>query len=206
MAHPPGRSGHFSTLPDWRPQSYARPRRRSPAMPALSHRLFLVLFFAMLLTAPGCYTMRGSEGGAEVKLAPGEGRRVTPADVALPQGYKIEAVATGLTFPTGVAFDRDGRPHVTEAGYSYGESFTTPRLLRIEQNGQPTVVASGPSGQQNNGPWNGVLFYEGNFYVAEGGTARGGRILRVTPDGQIITLVDNLPSVGDHHTNGPCVG
>ena len=154
----------------------------------------------------GCYTMRGSEGGGQAKLAPGEGRRVNPADVALPAGYRIEAVATGLTFPTGVAFDKDGRPHVTEAGYCYGEAFTTPRLLRIEQNGQRTVVASGVSGEQGNGPWNGVLFYEGNFYVAEGGVTRGGRILRVAGDGQVTALVENLPSVGDHHTNGPCIG
>ena len=174
-------------------------------MPIAARSLSVILFGAML-TLSGCYTMRGSEGGAQAKLAPGEGRRVNPADVALPPGYRIEAVATGLTFPTGVAFDKDGRPHVTEGGYSYGEAFTTPRLLRIEQNGQRTVVASGPTGEQGNGPWNGVLFYEGNFYIAEGGVTRGGRILRVAPGGEITPLVENLPSVGDHHTNGPCIG
>lgn len=31
---------------------------------------------------------------------------------------------------------------------------------------------------------------------------REGRILRITPDGQITALVDGLPSMGDHHTNG----
>jgi hypothetical protein len=33
-----------------------------------------------------------------------------------------------------------------------------------------------------------------------------GRILRVTPDGQLTPLVSSLPSLGDHHTNGPAIG
>ena len=45
--------------------------------------------------------------------------------------YRVEAVTTGLTFPTDVTFDDSGRAYVIEAGYSYGESWTTPRLLRI---------------------------------------------------------------------------
>lgn len=33
----------------------------------------------------------------------------------------------------------------------------------------------------------------------------GGRILRITKDGTIQPLIANLPSVGDHHTNGPAI-
>ncbi|EMR03989.1 PQQ-dependent sugar dehydrogenase [Cesiribacter andamanensis] len=34
---------------------------------------------------------------------------------------------------------------------------------------------------------------------------QGGKILRVSRDGSITTLVEGLPSLGDHHTNGPVI-
>lgn len=33
-----------------------------------------------------------------------------------------------------------------------------------------------------------------------------GRILKITPEGTITPLIENLPSTGDHHTNGPAIG
>ena len=159
---------------------------------------------ALIVLLPGCFAVRGSSGGGQIKSTAGAAttRPVDPADVALPAGYRIEAVATGLTFPTAVAFDDQNRPHVIEAGYSYGEAFATPRLLRIERDGRSTVVAQG----SDNGPWTGVAFHRGNFYVAEGGVRRGGAILRISADGKVTRLIENLPSKGDHHTNGPAVG
>jgi glucose/arabinose dehydrogenase len=88
-----------------------------------------------------------------------------------------------------------------ESGYCYGEVWTTPRLLRIEPNGTSTVVATGGS----NGPWTGVAFRDGSFYVAEGGVLEGGKLLRISADGKIDAIVDGLPSFGDHHTDGPAV-
>lgn len=139
-----------------------------------------------------------SRGGGQTEF---EGpRRVDPTDVALPAGYRIESVAEGLTFPTGVAFDAEGRLHVVEAGYSYGEVITTPRLSRVEGDGSLTTVAEG-----DNPPWNGVAFHDGAFYVA-GGTLSGGELLRIEPDGRTTPVLQGLPSLGDHHTNGPVVG
>ncbi|MGI9178996.1 MAG: PQQ-dependent sugar dehydrogenase [Longimicrobiaceae bacterium] len=154
---------------------------------------------ALLLLLSGCYGLRPSAGGGQTTFT--GPREIRPADVALPEGYRIEAVATGLTFPTAVAFDEQGRAHVLEAGYSYGEEWTVPRLLRVEPEGALTEVARG-----ENPPWNGLDHHRGAFYVAEGGHARGGRILRVGQDGRITPLIENLPSLGDHHTNGPAVG
>ncbi|HZW09867.1 MAG TPA: hypothetical protein VFF69_08180 [Phycisphaerales bacterium] len=151
------------------------------------------------LVLPGCYALHSSEGGGQTR-EPGA-REVNPADVALPAGYRIDAVATGLTFPTGVAFDDAGVPHVVESGYSYGEVWTTARLLRLETDGSLTELATG-----ENGPWNGLAFHEGAFYIAEGGQKEGGRILRVGPEGRVQVVVDGLPSLGDHHTNGPAIG
>lgn len=148
----------------------------------------------------GCYMMRPSSGGGQTNFTPP--RPVSTADVALPAGYRIEAVATGLTFPTGVAFDDAGTPYVVEAGYAYGEEWTVPRLVRINPDHSTSEIARGAK----NGPWNGIAYTKGNFYVAEGGQMEGGRILRISPDGKITALIGNLPGKGDHHTNGPAIG
>ena len=158
---------------------------------------------AALLSIPlslaGCWSILPSRGGGQTGFS--GPRQVDPAGIALPEGYRAEVVATGFTFPTGVAFDDQGGIYVLEAGYSYGEVWTTPRLLRVESGGRPTVVATG-----ENAPWNGVVFHDGAFYIADGGEKNGGRILRVGIDGAISPVVEGLPSLGDHHTNGPAVG
>jgi glucose/arabinose dehydrogenase len=146
----------------------------------------------------GCYLLQpGSGGGEDARTA----RHVDAGDVGVPPGYRIEAIATGLTYPTALAFDAEGRPYVIEAGYAYGEDFATPRLLRIEADGRTTVIATG-----EHAPWNGLAFHDGAFIVAQGGTQGGGRIVRIGLDGTIAPIVEDLPSVGDHQTNGPAIG
>src|SRR4051812_5598039 len=100
--------------------------------------VFLGLFIAL---TSGCYVMRPSWGGGKTEFTPP--RKVDPADVALPAGYRMEALAQGLTFPTGVTFDNAGGLYVVESGYCYGEVFTTPRLLRIEPDGATKQIAVG---------------------------------------------------------------
>jgi glucose/arabinose dehydrogenase len=163
-------------------------------------RLTTLLTTALLATTiTGCYKLRGHYGGP--KSFEAVARRVDAADVAVPPGYRIEAVAQGLTYPTGVAFDAQGRTYVLEAGYSYGEVWTAPRLLRLDAGGPKEIYVGG-----KNGPWTGLTFHNGAFYVSEGGALEGGRILRITPEGAMSVLVDKLPSLGDHHTNGPAIG
>jgi glucose/arabinose dehydrogenase len=143
--------------------------------------------------------MRSSRGGGQISSV--SSRKINASDIALAPGYKIEAIASGLNFPTGVSFDDKGELYVIEAGYSYGEVWTEPKLLRIEKKDSSVTIAKGA----RNGPWTGITFYDGNFYVAEGGEAEGGKILRISMSGEIKSLVEGLPSIGDHHTNGPVV-
>lgn len=155
---------------------------------------------ALAATMTGCYVMRPSSGaGQSSKPTPAQR---TAAAIATPSGYQVELVASGLTFPTGAAFDDAGQLYVVESGYSYGEDFTEPRLLRVGNDGQVQVVARGAKG----GPWTGVTFHGGDFFVADGNVLEGGRILRISRDGAIRAIVTALPSFGDHHTNGPVVG
>lgn len=155
---------------------------------------------ALLLLAPtGCYRIRHSDGGGETNFRPPRG--VDASDIDVPPGYHIEPVAMRLNFPTGITFDDNGRIYLTEAGYSYGELWGEARLLRLEDDGSRSVIAS-----SNNGPWNGVVWHDGFFYVAEGGQRDGGKILKISPEGKVTSLVEGLPSFGDHHTNGPVIG
>lgn len=101
--------------------------------------------------------MRASNGGGQIKHL--KLRVVNPDDVASPPGYKFEMVAKDFTFPSAVAFDEQGTLHVIETGYSYGEVWGEPRLIRVENNGAKTVVARGT----RNGPWTGITFHNGFF-------------------------------------------
>ena len=147
-----------------------------------------------------CYSVRPSKGGGEI-ARPAPGRPVDPGDVLVPEGYRVEVVARGLTFPTGVTFAPDGAPVVVESGYSYGEAWTRPRLLRVERGGRLVEIAHGG----RNGPWTAVDQKDGAYFVSEGGVLEGGRILRIE-DGRTTVLVEGLPSKGDHHTNAAIAG
>src|SRR5688500_15873564 len=105
----------------------------------------------------GCYSMRSSQRGGQTTFS--QPRRLDPECIALPAGHRIERVITGLTCPAGSAVDDQNRPHVVETGYSYGEVWTTPRLLRLEAGERKVEVARGGE----NGPWNGVAYHEGAF-------------------------------------------
>ncbi len=169
---------------------------------AYQRRFFSLLYFSFVVFTllSGCYRIRSSNGGGEIKKIPSE-RQLNVNDIALPAGYKIEVVAKGLNYPTGIAFDEEGTPYVTESGYSYGEDWETPKLKQILSNGTTTTLATGGK----NGPWNGLAFHDGNFYIAEGGQMEGGKILKVDRSGGLSTILSDLPSFGDHHTNGPLV-
>ncbi|MFD2246276.1 hypothetical protein [Pontibacter ruber] len=88
-----------------------------------------------LLLLSSCYRTLSSEGGGQGYVRK-DNLPVNPADVTLPPGYTLEPVATGLTYLTDVAFDAQRHLHVIEVGYSYGEEFLEPRLLRVEAGGE----------------------------------------------------------------------
>jgi glucose/arabinose dehydrogenase len=181
--------------------------RKAPAFSALPALSVAAALAALCLAS--CYGLRPTRGGGEISKSRAEApRKVDPADIALPDGYRIEAVASGLSYPTGIAFDDTGAVYVVESGYAYGEDWQEPRLFRVGPAGRLTVIAAGDS----NGPWTGVTWYggpdgtDGAFYVSEGGQLEGGRILRITEGGRKEVLFEGLPSFGDHHTNAPVIG
>ncbi len=159
----------------------------------------VVVIAVVMLAINNIYRTRRSDGAGAAN--PPSARTIKTADVAVPSGYRVEVVATGLTYPTGVAFDDSTHLFVIEAGYVYGEKWATPRLLRIDSGGKATEIARGEQP-----PWNGISYANGAFLIAEGGQRGGGRIIRVTPKGEITVLVDSLPGIGDHHVNRAVLG
>ena len=76
------------------------------------------------IVAASCCALRGSSVGGEARFD--EPRLVDLGDVAVSQSYRVERVASGLTFPTGVCWNDQRELHVVESGYGYGEVWTTP--------------------------------------------------------------------------------
>lgn len=190
-------------FPQWRfrtdkgGMTMAFPASRQPFRLAPAGLVFLLFSLAFL---QACLIIHHSSDKDPASAA--SARPVRAGDITLPPGYRIEPVATGLDFPTGVAFDEDGGPYVTEAGYVDGDAWAPPRLLRIEPGGHTTVIAEG----EKDSPWTGVVYSGGQFYVTEGSRQRGGRVLRILEGGSVTAIASDLPGVGDHATIGPAIG
>ena len=95
----------------------------------------------------------------------------------------LEKVAPLFASPAGVQLDGDQR-HVYERFRDAPETLLPRRMvsgdgeIRIEANGSSVEIAAG----NKNGPWTGVTYQEGAFFIAEGGELEGGRILRIAAD------------------------
>src|SRR5688572_7644661 len=67
-------------------------------------------------------------------------RPLRPADINMPDGFKIEAAVRDLDAPTMVAFDDQGRMLIAESAYGEGGE---PKVTRVEPDGEKTVLAQG---------------------------------------------------------------
>ncbi len=115
----------------------------------------------------------------------------------VPDGYKVEVVLTGLTYPSSVEFDDQGNMLVAEAGYSYGDPQPRPRILSVSPQGNIRPLPS----QGLEGPITDLLWHEGRLFISH-----RGKISSIAPGGTLQDLVTGLPSGGDHHNNQLTVG
>jgi glucose/arabinose dehydrogenase len=104
-------------------------------------------------------------------------------------------IASGLTFPTSVAFDDAGTAYVAESGLAIAGAAAGGRVLRVEPDGSLTGLTGGLRA-----PVNGLTHWNGALYIAEGGNP--GRISVLRPDtGEWHPVLDGLPGGGNYHTN-----
>lgn len=126
-----------------------------------------------------------------------------PKDIAVPAGYQVEALATGLNAPSSLEITGDGTIYVGESGYggAYAatagyEGVTPGRILRLGRDGTLITVAG-----DFKAPLSG--FYHdggGNLIVSHNGS-----ITAISPQGRQ-DLINGLPSLGDHKNNNVVSG
>ncbi|WCK56306.1 hypothetical protein PP175_10535 [Aneurinibacillus sp. Ricciae_BoGa-3] len=112
----------------------------------------------------------------------------------LNQGYELERIVSGLTFPASIVFDDDGEMYVGEAGFSYGPAVEEARILHIRKNGKICKIASGFEG-----PLTGFAWHQGYFYVVTG--SFNGKVYRVSRTGEKEIIIQGLRGGGDHYTS-----
>jgi glucose/arabinose dehydrogenase len=128
-----------------------------------------------------------------------------PENVIVPDGYSLQAFATGLTFPTAVTFSND-HVWVSESGPTPD---TVPQIVKIGPDGHPIPVLSPdqlPTGVLA-GPITDITFHDGEIWVAHRQVGANdwlvGAISKFDPANPVdtfTTVLTNLPSTGDHYT------
>jgi hypothetical protein len=129
-------------------------------------------------------------------------RRIDPSDVVVPDGYSIEPVIAGLSFPTCLEFGEDGELYIGEGGCTWPTRPTMlPRILRLSPSGElehfVTMDLAGPRG---------FAVKHGVLYAS----SKGGYCSRVerydlrTRERKV--LFDKLPDGGWHEPGGPVIG
>lgn len=130
--------------------------------------------------------MRDQNAPPRRQSPPKQIRKVKPADIALPPGYRIEVFAAGLTTPINIMFAADGTMLAADAGVTSGSG----KVLQLTKQGFETMAAG------FNPPLTGINEYQGNIYVAHRGA-----ITVIKRDGTRENILAGLPSWGDHHNN-----
>jgi glucose/arabinose dehydrogenase len=113
---------------------------------------------------------------------------------------ELELVSNRLSFPTSLTFDSDGISYIAESGLSFGDTSLGGSIWKIDPCGNRYLLLEGLRS-----PVNGLTFHNGNLFISEGGYP--GRITSLNLDSNKRTVIlDNLPGLGNYHTNMVCVG
>jgi glucose/arabinose dehydrogenase len=120
------------------------------------------------------------------------------ANFNLSKGYKIEPVLWNLNLPSSVAFDDKRNMYIAEAGYAPGELETTPRILKVNQNGTISSFVD----RILFGPITDIKYHLGMLYVAN-----RGKISSVdVQNGHVDDRIMALPSLGNHPVGQIAIG
>lgn len=128
---------------------------------------------------------------------------IDPDDIDTPDGYEVEPILVGLSFPCGMGFADDGTLFLLEGGSTWPtRPYMPARILRLHlESGQLEELAVEVLG----GP-RGVAYRDGAIYV----TVKGGYHAHVDrydlTTGKRTVVVDGLPSGGWHEPSDPVFG
>lgn len=108
-------------------------------------------------------------------------------------------VADKLSFPTSLCFDDSGTAYVAESGLPWDGAGRGGRVFKILEDGSKKLLA-----EDLKHPVNGLCYHKNSIIVSEGGFP--GRISRLDLEGNRTTIIDDLPGLGNYHTNMVVVG
>ena len=128
--------------------------------------------------------------------------KIDARDVQVPEGYSVEVIMAGLSFPCGLTIAEDGTIFIAEGGTTWPTRPWLPsRLLRLATNGEVDVLAT-----EEEGGLRGLSAKGGFVYAA----AKGGytsRLLKIdAKSGERTVLFDKMPDGGWHEPGGPVFG
>jgi glucose/arabinose dehydrogenase len=142
-------------------------------------------------------------------------RQVNPDDIQLADGYRIEAVAAGLNFPSDITFGEDGTIYVSETGpHEYGlkpPQAPQARILKLNPDGGTEVLYDNnvpiheirKAEKSSQMPEGLIGPIEGITYNPENGliyVAHRTRVSTLNPDtGEFKTIIHDLPAWGFFH-------
>jgi glucose/arabinose dehydrogenase len=134
--------------------------------------------------------------------AAGAQTRTIPSNVRIHGGYSMQALVTGLNFPTAVAVSGN-RIWVAEAGFLPS---TVPVIKEVDQNGTATPILSGSDVPGLLGPLTDVTFFNGWLWITHRQLGANGWIVGAiskfqpdNPKATCTTVITNLPAAGDHY-------
>src|SRR5262245_5773946 len=124
----------------------------------------------------------------------------SPSNVRLPGGYFMQAAATGLDFPTAIAFG-EGKIFVAEAGIT-----GAPAIVRLTGGSStPILTPDDLAAGALLGPITDVTYHGGMLWVCHRAMGPNGwavgAVSSFDPDdaaGTFRTLITDLPAAGDH--------
>lgn len=125
----------------------------------------------------------------------------------LPDGFAVEKVAEGLSFPTSLAWDNAGTMYVLEAGGALYPEITEPiRILRVE-NGEVSEAVALPEDQVFTAAV-GLVWHDGAFYLTHrAADSLTGTVSRATMDGEVSEVFGGIvDSQAEHQINDIRVG
>ncbi|MEX2594691.1 MAG: hypothetical protein WD426_18115 [Anditalea sp.] len=125
----------------------------------------------------------------------------------VPEGFKVEKMIAGLTYPTSATWDEKGNMFVVEAGGTFlPEQMGPMRIMQVKNDGSKEEVID-LSKHGIKPAIVGLVWHDGWFYFTHRAEDATGAVSRVNKNGQVEQLfMGNIDSQAEHQINDIQVG
>ncbi|MEO6647597.1 MAG: hypothetical protein ABIN89_14505 [Chitinophagaceae bacterium] len=118
--------------------------------------------------------------------------------IRVPEGFKIEKVVSGLSFPTSITWDNKQNLYVVEAGGGFLQEPPPARILKIDGGTTKEIVNLTAKGLV--APVVGLTCYNNSFYITHRASNMSGAVSRVSIDGSTIKqILSGFLDAGSEH-------